>query len=243
VIMSRQGWVRSAKGHDLEPDSLNYRTGDEFAYAVSGRSNQQVVFFDQYGRGYTLPAHQLPSARGHGEPLTGRFSPPADVRFCGLAMAQESQAVLLASSYGYGFQSRFEHLLSRQKAGKQIVTIAKGAEMLPPVLIDDVQNAVLVAVSSDGYLLAFPVTDIPELARGKGNKLINIPAAKLKTGELRMVALTTLCDRQELLIWSGKRYLKMRLADLDNYRGERAQRGRKLPRGYQQVSHIERQAY
>jgi len=241
VIMSSQGWVRAAKGHDVEPDSLNYRTGDDFAHAASGRSNQQVVFFDDHGRTYTMPAHQLPSARGHGEPLTGKFSPPAAARFCGLAVAREDQSVLLASSFGYGFQTRFDKLLSRLKAGKQVVTVPSGAELLPPVLVTDTAEDLLVAISSDGYLLAFPCSEIPQLARGKGNKLINIPPAKLKTGELSVLAMTTLSASQELLIWAGKRYLRMKPNDLQDYLGERAQRGRKLPRGYQQVSHIERQ--
>ncbi len=241
VIMSSQGWVRAGKGHDVEPDSLNYRTGDEFAQAASGRSNQQVVFFDDHGRAYTMPAHQLPSARGHGEPLTGRFSPPAGARFCGLAVAREDQSVLLASSFGYGFQTRFDKLLSRLKSGKQVVTVAGGAELLPPVLVTDSAEDLLVAISSDGYLLAFPCSEIPQLARGKGNKLINLPPAKLKSGELSVLAMTTLSSSQELLIWAGKRYLRMKPNDLQDYLGERAQRGRKLPRGYQQVSHIERQ--
>ena len=238
--MSSQGWVRAAKGHDVEPDSLNYRTGDDFAHAASGRSNQQVVFFDDHGRAYTMPAHQLPSARGHGEPLTGRFSPPAAARFCGLVVAGEDQSVLLASSFGYGFQTRFDNLLSRLKAGKQVVTVPSGAELLPPVLVTNTAEDLLVAISSDGYLLAFPCSEIPQLARGKGNKLINIPPAKLKTGELSVLAMTTLSAKQELLVWAGKRYLRMKPNDIQDYLGERAQRGRKLPRGYQQVSHIER---
>ena len=240
VIMSSQGWVRAAKGHDVEPDSLNYRTGDEFAHAASGRSNQQVVFFDDHGRAYSMPAHQLPSARGHGEPLTGRFSPPAAARFIGQVVAGEDQSVLLASSFGYGFRTRFDNLLSRLKAGKQVVTVPGGAELLPPVLVTNIAEDLLVAISSDGYLLAFPCSEIPQLARGKGNKLINIPPAKLKTGELSVLAMTTLSAKQELLVWAGKRYLRMKPNDIQDYLGERAQRGRKLPRGYQQVSHIER---
>jgi len=240
VVMSSQGWIRSAKGHDVEPENMNYRTGDGYAHAACGRSNQQVVFFDDHGRAYTMSAHQLPSARGHGEPLTGKFSPPPDSRFCGLVLAKEDQTVLLASSFGYGFQTRFEHLLSRQKAGKQVVSVPAGAELLPPVLVDDASNDLLVTISSDGYLLAFPLSEVPELARGKGNKLINIPPPKLKSGDLRVVAVTTVSARQELLIWAGKRYLKMKLNDVQEYLGERTQRGKKLPRGYQQVSHIER---
>lgn len=242
VVMSSQGWVRSAKGHDVEPDSLNYRTGDGFAHAAIGRSNQQVVFFDHSGRAYAMAAHQLPSARGHGEPLTSKFSPSPDARFCGLVLAKETSTVLLASSHGYGFQTQFEHLLSRQKAGKQVVTVPPHATLLPPVLVNDPARDLLVAISSDGHLLAVALSEVPELARGKGNKLINIPAAKLKSGELSVVAMTTLSAQQELLIWAGKRYLKMRWNDVQDYRGERAQRGKKLPRGYQQVSHIERKS-
>ncbi len=238
VVVSKQGWVRAAKGHDIDAGSMNYRTGDSLAFAVPGRSNQYAVFLDSTGRAYTIPAHQLPSARGHGEPLTGKLSPPAGSQFRGAVLADEGQRIMLASTAGYGFFTDFSNLLSRQKAGKQLVSVPKLADVLPPIIVSDPETDMLVLATSSGYLLCYPLTEIPELARGKGNKLIQIPPARFKSGEEHLAGVAVLPERGEVQVWSGKHYLRLKAADLEHYRGERAQRGRKLPRGYQNVNGI-----
>lgn len=238
VVVSKQGWVRAAKGHDVDASAMNYRTGDSVAFAVPGRSNLNAVFLDSTGRAYTIPAHQLPSARGHGEPLTGRLSPPTGSQFRGAVVAEEGQRIMLASTAGYGFYTDFANLISRQKAGKQSVTIPKGMDLASPCMVSDPDTDLLVLVTNSGYLLCYPLKDIPELARGKGNKLIQIPPAKLKAGEEYMIGAAILPEGGEIQVWSGKQYLRLKAADLEHFRGERAQRGRKLPRGYQNVSGI-----
>ena len=238
IVVSNQGWVRAAKGHDVDPNAMNYRTGDHFSFAIQGRSNQQAIFFDNSGRAYTVLAHQLPSARGHGEPLTGRLSPPAGSQFRGGLLSTEERLVLLASTAGYGFYTKYSNLLSRQKAGKQLVSIPKGADLANPVYVTDPSNDLLVAVTNCGYLLCYPLSDIPELARGKGNKLIQIPPARVKSGEEYMIGVVAMPVDSEVQIWAGKQYLRLKAADLAHFQGERAQRGRKLPRGYQNVTGI-----
>ncbi len=238
VVVSRQGWVRAAKGHDVDAGAMNYRTGDSLSLSANGRSNQNAVFLDSTGRAYTIPAHQLPSARGHGEPLTGKLSPPAGSQFRGVVLADDGQRVLLASTAGYGFYTDFANLVSRQKAGKQLVTVPKGMDLIHPCLVNDPDNDLLVLVTNSGYLLCYPLQDIPELARGKGNKLIQIPPAKLKAGEEYLLGAALLPAGGEVQVWSGKQYLRLKAADLEHFQGERAQRGRKLPKGYQKVSRI-----
>lgn len=238
VVVSSQGWVRAAKGHDVDPLSMNYRTGDAFDFAVKGRTNQQAVFLDSTGRAYTIPAHQLPSARGHGEPLTGRLTPPAGSQFRGALIGTDTQAVMLASTAGYGFYTCYSNLLSRQKAGKQLVTIPRGADLASPGYVTDPETDLLVLVTNCGYLLCYPLNTIPELARGKGNKLIQIPPARFKSNDEFLVGAVAMPVGGEVQVWAGKQYLRLSASDLEHFGGERAQRGRKLPRGYQNVSGI-----
>ena len=237
VVLSEQGWVRAAKGHDIKPEELNYRSGDAFLAAARGRSNQPVCFVDSTGRSYSLPAHELPSARSLGEPLTGRFSPPAGVGFCTLASGAATDQIVVASDAGYGFVTRLEALHSRQKAGKQLLTLPAGAGVLPLAPVADAEDGVLVAATTEGYLLAFYLNELPELSRGKGNKLINIPPKARQGGE-KVAGVIALAQGQDCLVWAGQRYLRLSWSDTENYWGERAQRGRKLPRGFQKVSRL-----
>jgi topoisomerase-4 subunit A len=240
VILSKSGWVRAAKGHEIDPESLNYKAGDEYQHAARGRSNEQAVFLDSRGRAYTLPAHTLPSARSLGEPLSSRFSIQPGERFLWTLCGDARRKVVLASTFGYGFVTELGNLHGRMKAGKAMLTVPAGAAPVAPALVDSDGDAILVCATSDGYLLAFPLADVPELTKGKGNKLVNVPPKRLKAGEEYMVGLAVMAPKQEILIWAGQRYLRMGMKDIEHFRGDRAHRGRKLPRGFQRVTRIER---
>jgi len=237
VVLSDNGWVRSAKGHDIKPEELNYRAGDGFLAAARGRSTQTACFLDSTGRSYSLIAHELPSARSLGEPLTGRFSPPAGAVFRSLAVGAAEDRVLLASTAGYGFVTQLSNLHTRQKAGKQALTVPDGSDVLPVCPVNDSEDGVIVCATTEGYLLAYYVCDLPELARGKGNKLINIPPKARKAGE-QMAGAIVIAHGEDCLVWAGQRYLRLSWNDTENYWGERAQRGRKLPRGFQKVTRL-----
>jgi len=237
VVLSENGWVRAAKGHDIKPEELNYRAGDAFLAAARGRSTQQACFLDSTGRSYSLVAHELPSARSLGEPLTGRFSPKSDAVFRSLAIGAPEERVLLASDAGYGFVTRLENLHTRQKAGKQMLSVPAGADVLPIAPVSEDEEAVIVCATTEGYLLAYYLGEVPELAKGKGNKLINIPPKAKKAGE-RMAGAIVISKGEDCLVWAGQRYLRLSWADTENYWGERAQRGRKLPRGFQKVTRL-----
>ena len=237
VVLSDNGWVRSAKGHDIKPEELNYRAGDGFLAAARGRSTQTACFLDSTGRSYSLIAHELPSARSLGEPLTGRFSPPAGAVFRSLAVGAAEDRVLLASTAGYGFVTQLSNLHTRQKAGKQALTVPDGSDVLPVCPVNDSEDGVIVCATTEGYLLAYYVCDLPELARGKGNKLINIPPKARKAGE-QMAGAIVIGHGEDCLVWAGQRYLRLSWNDTENYWGERAQRGRKLPRGFQKVTRL-----
>jgi topoisomerase-4 subunit A len=238
VVLSKKGWVRAAKGHDVDAAGLSYREGDGLLQAARGRSTQQVAFLDSTGRSYSTLAHTLPSARGNGEPLSGRFSPPAGAGFVGLAVADNDQRYLLASSHGYGFVTRFENFTGRNKAGKQLLNVGE-AEVLAPVPVADPNGDRVVAITSAGHLLAFPVSELPELDKGKGNKLIQIPPAKLKAGQEKVVAIASVREGGELTIYSGRQKLVLSWRDLQAYEGARASRGHMLPRGFTKVDRVE----
>ena len=239
VILSEKGWVRAAKGHEIDAADLSYRTGDGFRGMARGRSNELLVFIDSTGRTYALAAHTLPSARGQGEPLTGRLNPPSGATFPGVALGGARAAVILASSAGHGFVARLEDLVSRNKAGKVALNPAGGAHVLPPTPVGNPATDLLAAVTTAGRLLVFPVSELPELARGKGNKILNIPKAAFEKGEEALLGVAALGVGSELLIHAGQRYLRLKCSDLDGYRGARAQRGAKLPRGFPRVDRIE----
>lgn len=236
VALSRQGWVRAAKGHEVDAATLTYKSGDGFLDQARGRSNQSAVFLDDTGRAYALPAHGLASARGYGEPLTGRLNPPAGARFTAVLLDQPDSLWLLASDLGYGFVCRYEDLLGRNKAGKAVLTLPKGGKPLKPIPINDPDNDRLVAVTRQGYLLCFPVAELPQLPKGKGNKIIGIPP---RADDERLLALACSAPEAGLVIHSGKRHLTLKPADLDAYNGARGRRGKLLPRGLQRVDRLE----
>ncbi|WP_337244906.1 DNA topoisomerase IV subunit A [Luteimonas sp. gir] len=233
IVVSEKGWVRAAKGHDVDPAGLSYREGDRLLAFARGRSTQQVAFLDSNGRSYSTIAHSLPSARGNGEPLTGRFSPAAGAAFQTIATGDNDSRFVVASSHGYGFVTRFENLTGRNKAGKAMLSLSPGAAVLQPAAVRDAQADRLVVVTSAGHLLAFPVAELPELDKGKGNKIIEIP--KAKRGTEQVVALAVVSPGGALLVQSGARTMTLAFKDLDAYIGARASRGGLLPRGWQKV--------
>ncbi|MGO4262321.1 DNA topoisomerase IV subunit A [Lysobacter sp. TAB13] len=233
VVISEKGWVRAAKGHDIDAATLSYRDGDGVLGAARGRSTQQVAFLDSTGRSYSALIHSLPSARGNGEPLTGRFAPVAGASFQALAAGDNDQRFVLASSHGYGFVTRFENLTGRNKAGKAMLSLTPNAKVLQPAQVGDVELDRVVAVTNVGHLLAFPVSELPELDKGKGNKIIDIPKAKL--GTERVVAVAVVAPGATLSIKSGSRTMSLSFKELEPYLGARATRGGLLPRGWQKV--------
>lgn len=242
VILSQQGWIRSAKGHDLDPRELSYRGGDAFLQAQPGKSNQTLVFFDTDGRAYATPAHTLPSARSQGEPLTGRFKPKGEARFVGVALGDSDSKVLLGSSAGFGFVAPLGELVTKNKAGKTCLSVPAGGQALRPQTLTSellaAEDSMVAAATNQGRLLVFPLHQLPELSRGKGNKLLSIPSAAFKNGEEALVAIVALAVTDSLVVHAGQRHLTIKPKDLAAYVGERARRGRKLPRGFQKAEDL-----
>ena len=238
VVLSAKGWARAAKGHEIDAQKLNYKSGDQFQAAATGRSNQMAVFMDTTGRAYTLPAHKLPSARGQGDPLTSYFTPPAGAVFVSVMMGQPDDLYLLSSSFGYGFVARLGDLQAKTKSGKAVINVGKEAKVLPPVKVRDLANELIVAISSEGHMVVTPLEQLPQMARGKGNKIINVPTKKLKAGEEEIVASTLLRPDEKLVVHSGKKHKTMKPAELEIYAGERGRRGLKLPQGYRNVESL-----
>ncbi|HIB30552.1 MAG TPA: DNA topoisomerase IV subunit A [Candidatus Thioglobus sp.] len=239
VVLSDKGWVRSAKGHDIDPTTLNYKSGDNYLTSVQGRSNKNAIFIDSTGRSYSLSANSLPSARGQGEPLTGKLSPPTGAEFVDVVMGDNEQHILLASDAGYGFIATIGDLHSKKKAGKVALSLPGEAKVMRVINVDDLENQFVAVTTNRGRLLVFPVAELPVLSKGKGNKLIQIPAKDLKAREEFVVGLCVLLDTQNLRVYAGKRHLTIKFQDLTNYIGSRARRGNLLPKGYQGVDSIE----
>jgi topoisomerase-4 subunit A len=235
VVMSEKGWIRAGKGHDIDPSSLSYKSGDGYKMSVCGRSNQPTVILDSTGRAYTLTSHNLPSARGQGEPVTGRINPPSGASFAGLMMGADEDLYLLASDAGYGFIARLGDLQTKNKAGKSALKLPKGGEVMQPVVVAESEDAWVAAVSNEGRMLMFPLEDLPQLPRGKGNKIIGIPTARVQSREEFVVALGIIKEGDVLVVNAGKRHLKLKFSELEHYRGDRGRRGNKLPRGFQKV--------
>ncbi|MEP4148919.1 MAG: DNA topoisomerase IV subunit A [Halioglobus sp.] len=235
VVMSEKGWIRAAKGHDIDPAALSYKSGDGYKMAAKGRNNQPTVILDSTGRAYTVPSHNLPSARGQGEPVTGRINPPSGATFEGLMMGDDSELYLLASDAGYGFVAKLGDLQTKNKAGKAALNLPKGSVVMQPAAIREPEGAWVAAVSNEGRLLVFPLADLPQMARGKGNKIIGIPTARVQSREEFVVAVQVLTDKDTLVVYAGKRHHKLKFSDLEHYCGERGRRGNKLPRGFQKV--------
>ena len=239
VVLSQKGWIRAGKGHDVDAEGLNYREGDGLLAAVRARTTQQIAVIDSTGRSYSTPAHTLPSARGNGEPLTGRFTPPAGASFDALAAGDNDTRLILATDFGYGFVTRFEARTGRNKAGKQIISLSDGAKVLAPQVSADPSRDRIVVVTSEGHLLMFSVAELPELDKGKGNKLIEIPKKQMTEGE-RVVGVAVVTEgKGEVTMYAGQRKLTLKWADLVEYGGNRATRGGVLPRGLRRVERIE----
>ncbi|MFK7995349.1 MAG: DNA topoisomerase IV subunit A [Granulosicoccus sp.] len=239
VVLSERGWVRAGKGFDVDPLALNYKAGDSYQSSARGRTNRSAMFLDSTGRVYCVPAHGFPSARGLGEPISGRVKPPDGARFISVMMGDDDDRYLFSTSAGYGFVARLGDLVSRNKAGKAVISVPQGAQVLPVQPIASLTEDRVCAISNTGSLLAFPVGELPEMAKGKGNKIYNIPGTKFKSGEESMKALAVLASGEKLRVTSGKRHTTIKYRELEDYLGARGQRGRKLPRGFQNVHAVE----
>jgi len=239
VVLSQKGWVRAAKGTEVDARSLNYKSGDGYQSHASGKSNQHAMFLDSRGRSYSIPAHTLPSARGQGEPLSGKLKPADGAQFVGVMMGDPADYYLLSSSAGYGFVGKLEDMFTRNRAGKAMLSVPKGAQALPPVQVRDMEEDWVVSVGSEGNMLVIPLNEIPVLPKGKGNKIINIPSKKVVSGEESMQAITLVQDGEAVTLHCGKRTKKMKGEEIDTFEGERGQRGLKLSQGYRNVDFIE----
>ena len=239
IVLSERGWMRAAKGHDVDPISLQYKSGDAYKLAVQGKSNQQAIFMDSTGRAYALPAHTLPSARGQGEPVSGRVNSPSGATFEAVVIGGEDRNVLLASDAGYGFVGSVGDLISKNRSGKNILNLPKGSQVLPALMVNDYKTDFIVAITNEGRMLMFPLNDLPKLAKGKGNKIIGIPSARVAERLEFVVALSVLSPEDALTVFAGRRYHNLKPSDLEHYRGERGRRGNKLPRGFQNVDRVE----
>jgi topoisomerase IV subunit A len=237
VILSEKGWIRAAKGYDIDVATLGYRSGDGFLDAVKCRSTQPVYVLDSTGRVYSTTTHDLPSARSQGEPLTGRLNPQPGSLFTYLLAGNPEDCYLLASSAGYGFRVQIKELACKNKAGKSLISLPTGAKVVKPAAIAN-QSDLLAVVTLQGRLLIFPVIDLPELAKGKGNKLIQIPNKDLQSGKDHVVAMTAIAVNSQLVIISGKRQLTLKAIDIAHYSGNRANRGLSLPKGFQRVESL-----
>ena len=243
VILSERGWVRAAKGHEVDARVLDYKTGDKFLQAARGKTNQQVVFLDSTGRSYTLPAHKLPSARGHGEPLASSLNPPPGATWSGAMMGAPEDLYLIASDAGYGFVCKLGDLVTDRRAGKAVLKVPKGSKALPPQRVISYDEDWLAAVTNKGNILVFMLAELPLMEKGKGEKILAIPGARVAKREEYLAGIAVFKEGQRLILRTGKGELLLRSGnDIDQYISERALRGSKLPRGHQEVREIEAQA-
>ncbi|MEX9842052.1 DNA topoisomerase IV subunit A [Providencia rettgeri] len=239
VVLSDMGWVRSAKGHDIEPTNLNYKAGDGFKGAARGKSNQVAVFLDTTGRSYSVDPLELPSARSQGEPLTGKLTLPPGASIEHVLMAPDEQKYLMASDAGYGFICTFNDLVTKNKTGKALISLPENAKVLAPIELHNEQEDLLLAITKAGRMLIFPVADLPQLSKGKGNKIINIAGAQAATGDDLLTWLMILPVGASMTLHFGKRKLKFKAEDLQKYRSERGRKGTSLPRGMHNIERID----
>ncbi len=239
VVLSKLGWIRAAKGHDVNPVELNYRQGDGYLHSVRGRTNQTLICLDSTGRAYGLAAHSLPSARSLGEPVSSGLKPPAGATFNGVMMGGEDTQYLLSTNQGYGFVARLGDMITKTKAGKAVIRAGGAVETLTPAPVSSMEDGWVAVATSAGRLLVFELSELPELAKGKGVKLFNVPKKDFESGEEKVVGCAVFEEGDKLLIHSGKRVLTLKPKDIDNYVGERARRGLMLPKGYRQVARID----
>lgn len=235
IVLSKKGWIRAGKGHELDPYSLSYKAGDEFLSSAIGRSNQTAVFLDSTGRSYSQAAHTLPSARGQGEPLTGKFNPAPGAEFIGVMLGEPEQLYILASDAGYGFIGKLDDLYAKNRAGKTALAVPKGSRSLTPKLITELEKAYVAVASNIGNLLIFPLKELPQLTKGKGNKMMGIPSAKVVSREEYVVDMAILNENQSLLIVGDGKPFTIKAKDWKNFLGARGHRGHKLPRGCRSV--------
>ncbi len=239
VVISKQGWIRAAKGHDIDVQGLSYKSGDEFLISTKGRSNQTLVLLASNGRTYSIKAHTLPSARGQGEPITGRISLEKDATIVSAVLDNEDAHYLIASDAGYGFVAQLKDLFAKNKAGKATLSLPNSAQVMTPVLVQDPEQGRVVAVTNEGRMLAFDIASLPKMAKGKGNKMISIPTARAADREELMVAMACIQPNDLLTAYAGKRFMSFVQKDLEEYIGERGRRGLKLPRGFQRIDSLE----
>ncbi len=239
VILSERGWIRAAKGHDIEAQSLNYREGDRFFASAKGRNNENAVFLDSKGKAYTLPCHSLPSARGQGEPLSGRINAESGETFAGVVSGKLDSKVVLASSAGYGFTANLGDLQTKNKSGKAAIRVNENVKVLDPRSIQNVDEDLLAAITNQGRMLVFPLSELPQLTKGKGNKIIGIPKANFDSGEEFLKEIAVLGEGRELKLISGKRHFSIKAKDIENFIGNRGRRGNFLPKGFRNVDGIE----
>ena len=237
IVLSQMGWVRSAKGHDIDAQGLSYKAGDSWKSSVKGKSNQPVVFIDTTGRSYAIDPITLPSARGQGEPLTGKLTLPPGATVEHMMMSNEDQKLLMASDAGYGFVCTFNDLVARNRAGKTLISLPENAKVMPPLEIEN-DSDMLLAITAAGRMLMFPVNELPQLSKGKGNKIIGIPSADAATGADNLAHLYLLPPQSTLTIHVGKRKIKLRPEELQKVQGERGRRGT-LMRGLQKIDRVE----
>ncbi|GFM80977.1 DNA topoisomerase 4 subunit A [Pseudomonas cichorii] len=235
VVLSEKGWVRCAKGHDVDATGLSYKAGDGFKTSAIGRSNQFAVFIDSTGRSYSVAAHTLPNARGQGEPLTGKLQPPPGATFECVLLPEDEALYVIASDAGYGFVVKGEDLQAKNKAGKALLSLPTGSKVILPRPVADREHNWLAAVTTEGRLLVFRVSDLPQLGKGKGNKIIGIPGERVASREEYVTDLAVIPQGATLVLQAGKRTLSLKAEDLEHYKGERGRRGNKLPRGFQRV--------
>ncbi|WP_386696872.1 DNA topoisomerase IV subunit A [Lonepinella sp. MS14436] len=238
VILSEMGWVRCAKGHEIDVTGLNYKAGDKYLDHAQGKSNQPAVFIDSTGRSYALDPLSLPSARSQGEPLTGKLALPTGANVVQVLIENNDQALLMSSSAGYGFICQFEDLVARNKAGKAVISLPENANVLPTKILPK-NTALLVALTQAGRMLIFPVADLPQLAKGKGNKIVTISSADLKAGKDSLIKLLLISEQASLVFHSGKRKITLKPEDLQKFRAERGRKGSSLPRGLHSGVEIE----
>jgi topoisomerase-4 subunit A len=231
VVLSEKGWVKAAKGHEIDSSSLNYKSGDAFLKDAKGRSNKMAIFLDSTGRSYTLLANSLPSARGQGEPLTGRLTPPIGAEFIDVVMGDDDQPIILSSDAGYGFISSLGNLQSKTKSGKHAISLSKQAKTMRVTMVDDVDTDFLAVVTNRARLLIFPASELPQLTKGKGNKLIQIKKDDFLDREEFLIGLCTIKSHQKLRVeyGNGKKHKTYSFEDLVNFTSHRARKGLTIP--------------
>ena len=238
VVLSKRGWIRAAKGHEIDPQSLQYREGDEYLSSATARNSQNVVIIDSFGKAFTLPIHKLPSARGQGDPVSSSINSQSGSTFAGVVAGTEEDYCVLTANNGYGFIAKIEELQTKNKSGKTALN-TKGAIPLGPEKLTSIEDSYIAAITEEGKMLLIEANDLPVLAKGRGNKIINIDKKKFEAKENRLIFLKTLNKGDNLKIYSGKQSYMIKSKDLENFVGSRGRKGNFLPKGYRRVDKLE----